>query len=510
MSRGATMEKKTKAAVKTWQMLIGGKWLPARSGKTREIVNPATEGVLALAAEGGAADVEAAVKAAKAAFDDGRWSRKSPAERAAALWKLADLLAENTGALAALERDNVGKPEKLVFDGDIPFAIDNLRFFAGAARLLEGRGSAEYVPGYTSLIRREPLGVVGLIAPWNYPFMMTVWKAAPALAAGNTVVLKPSELTPLTTLEFGRLAQEAGIPDGVVNVVTGAEEAGKALCAHPDVAMISFTGDTETGKKILAQCAPTIKRTALELGGKAPFVVFEDADLEAAVQGAVVASTVNTGQDCTAATRLYVQQGVLKAFTDKFVKEIAKVRVGDPKTRKTDMGPLVSAEQRDRVEGFVKRAVSAGARILAGGKRPAGLSKGFFFEPTVLADAAQDSEIVQKEVFGPVVCLLSFKDEADAVAKANDTAYGLSGSVWTSNVQRALRVSGLLQCGTVWINDHLPITSEMPHGGYKQSGYGKDMSTFSFEEYTQVKHVIADLSGAAKKPWHYTAYGDPL
>ena len=480
MSKSAVLEKRAKA-------------------KTRAVLNPATEEVLAEVPEGGAAEIDAAVRKAKAAYDDGRWSRKSPAERAGALWKFADLLQANADRIAALERDNVGKPAKLAFDGDIPFSIDNLRFFAGAARLLEGRGSAEYVPGYTSLIRREPLGVVGLIAPWNYPFMMTVWKAAPALAAGNTVVLKPSELTPLTTIEFGKLALEAGIPEGVVNVVTGAEEAGKALCAHPDVAMVSFTGDTETGRKILAQCAPTLKRTALELGGKAPFVVFEDADLEAAVQGAVVASTQNTGQDCTAATRIYVQQDVYKAFSERLVKEMGKIRVGDPTSRKTDMGPLISAEQRDRVEGFVKRAVAAGAKVLIGGKRGS-QPKGFFFEPTIIAGASQDSEIVQKEVFGPVVCLLTFKTEEEAVAKANGVAYGLSGSVWTSNVQRALRVSGLLQCGTVWINDHLPITSEMPHGGYKQSGYGKDMSAYSFEEYTQVKHVVADLSGAAKKP----------
>lgn len=510
MTRAALIEKKTaKSETKTWKMLIDGKTVAAAKGATREILNPATEEVLAAVFEADASDVDAAAQAAKRAFEDGRWSKKTPGERANALWKLSDLIEKHQKELAALERDNVGKPTKLVFDGDIPFAIDNLRFFAGAARVLEGRGSGEYAGGYTSFIRREPVGVVGLIAPWNYPFMMSVWKAAPALAAGNTVVLKPSELTPLTTLEFGRLCLEAGIPEGVVNVVTGAEEAGRAITTHPDVAMVSFTGDTETGRKILAQAASTIKRTQLELGGKAPFVVFEDADLAAAVQGAVAASTQNTGQDCTAATRIYVQEGAFRKFQGAFLSELAKVRVGDPNSLKTDMGPLVSAEQRARVEGFLKRAAKAGAKILSGGKRPAGLAKGFFFEPTAVGEADQRSEIVQKEVFGPVVVLLPFRTEEEAVAKANDVAYGLSGSVWTANVQRAFRVSAAMRCGTVWINDHLPICSEMPHGGYKQSGFGKDMSLYSLEEYTQIKHVIADTLGAVRKPWHYTAFGDP-
>ncbi|MBI4052050.1 MAG: gamma-aminobutyraldehyde dehydrogenase [Elusimicrobia bacterium] len=495
--------------MKVWKMLIGSQWVGSQHGKTRPILNPATEKILAEVYEADIADVHSAVENARKAFEDGRWSRKSPGERALALMRLADKLEQNLKSLANLEMQNVGKPLKLVQDGDIPFAVDNLRFFASAARLLEGRSSQEYASGYTSIIRREPIGVVVLIAPWNYPFMMAVWKAAPALAAGNTLVLKPSEITPLTTLEFGRLALESGIPEGVINIVTGGEEVGVALTQHPDVKMISFTGDTETGKKILAQTAPTLKKCHMELGGKAPFVVFEDADLEAAVQGAVVASFVNTGQDCTAATRFYIQESLYRKFLEAFLKEVSKVRVGSPSSPDTDMGPLVSSEQRDRVEGFVKRALQEKARIASGGGRPKNLEAGFFFEPTVIVDVDQTSEIVQKEVFGPVVAVLPFKDEEEAIRFSNDVPYGLAASVWTKDIQRALRFSGALEFGTVWINDHLPLTSEMPHGGFKQSGFGKDLSLYALEEYTQIKHVMAETTGAVRKPWHYTVFGNP-
>jgi betaine-aldehyde dehydrogenase len=378
----------------------------------------------------------------------------------------------------------------------VPFAVDNLRFFAGACRAVEGVGSGEYAGGYTSVIRREPVGVVALVAPWNYPLMMAAWKLGPALAAGNTCVLKPSELTPLTTLELATLAAEAGIPEGALNVVTGAEETGKALTSHPDVRLISFTGDTETGKKIMGQAAATVKRLHFELGGKAPFVVFDDADLDAAVQGAVVAGFVNAGQDCTAATRFYVQKGSLKRFTDAFVAEVRKIRLGD------DMGPLISAEQRDRVEGFLR-----GAKPLTGGKRPK--RKGFWLEPAVIDNVSQSSPLVQKEIFGPVVCVLPFSDEPQAIALANDVPFGLAASVWTKDVQRAFRVSGALRFGTVWVNDHLPLCSEMPHGGFGQSGFGKDLSKYALEDYTVPKHVMFDTTGLARKPWHYTAYGDP-
>ena len=473
----------------------------------RLILNPATEETIAEIADAGPKEVGRAVAAAKKAFDSGVWSGKSPAERAALILKWAGLIEADLPALAELESRNTGKPLKLARDGDIPFAVDNLRFFAAAARFPEGAGTGEYSAGYTSVIRREPVGVVALVTPWNYPLMMAAWKLGPALAAGNTCVIKPSRLTPLTTVELGRLALEAGIPEGVLNVVTGAEDAGRALTAHPYVRMISFTGDTSTGSKIMVQAAPTVKRLTFELGGKAPFVVFADADLAAAVQGAVVAAFVNCGQDCTAATRIYVEQSVLERFTEAFVKEAGKLRVGDPSKPGTDMGPLICAEQRDRVEGFLKRA--KGVKVLLGGGRPKAMKRGFFFEPTIVAGAAQSSELVQSEVFGPVVCLLGFKGEAQALALANDVRYGLAGSVWTKDVQRALRMANGLRFGTVWVNDHLPLASEMPHGGFKESGFGKDLSKYALEEYTVAKHVMFETTGAARKPWHYTAFGEP-
>ncbi|MBI5241889.1 MAG: aminobutyraldehyde dehydrogenase [Elusimicrobia bacterium] len=469
--------------------------------KKLAVLNPATEETITELADAGPQDVDRAVARAKKAFDSRCWSGKTPAERAAIIHKWAGLIESNLASLAELESRNTGKPLKLARDGDIPFAVDNLRFFAAAARLPESAGTAEYSAGYTSFIQREPVGVTALVTPWNYPLMMAAWKLGPALAAGNTCVIKPSELTPLTTLELAKLAAEAGIPEGVLNVVTGAEETGRALTSHPDVRMISFTGDTETGRKIMGQAAPTVKRLTFELGGKAPFVVFADADLAAAVQGAVVASFVNCGQDCTAATRIYVEKNAFQKFSDDFVKEATKLRVG------TDMGPLISAEQRDRVEGFLKRA--KGVKIILGGKRPPAFKKGFFFEPTIVSGATQSSELVQSEVFGPVVCLLPFKDEAQALALANDVRYGLAGSVWTKDVQRALRMARGLRFGTVWVNDHLPLASEMPHGGFKESGFGKDLSKYALEEYTVAKHVMLETTGAARKPWHYTAFGDP-
>lgn len=487
------------------KMLIDGRWAEGR-GSIREVLDPATEEVLAKTYDATCPEIDEAVAAARRAFDSGVWSGKSPAERGAVLSRWAALIEENLPRLAALESANVGKPLKLARDGDVPFAVDNLRFFAAAARLPEAMAAGEYTGGYTSWLRREPVGVVALVAPWNYPLMMAVWKAGPALAAGNTAVLKPSELTPLTTLEIARLAVEAGVPAGVLNVVTGAEDAGRALTSHPQVRMISFTGDTETGKKIMAQAAPTVKRLHFELGGKAPFLVFEDADLDAAVQGAVVAGFVNGGQDCTAATRIYVQESVYKKFEKAFLKEVGKIRVGSPSDPKTDMGPLVSSEQRERVEGFLARL--KGGRVLAGGERPKALKQGYYFSPTVVGGAAQNSEIVQNEIFGPLVCLLPFKDEAEAVLLANDVEFGLAASAWTKNLQRGLRVSAALRFGTVWLNDHLPIVSEFPHGGFRQSGFGKDMSRYALEEFSVAKHVMADVTGAARKPWHYTAFGD--
>ncbi len=493
-----------------YKLLIDGELVGSSTGKTIEDISPATGETVALVPESTLDDMNRAVAAAHSAFNDGRWSELTHGARATILEKLALLIEEHTDELATLESQDTGKPIKLARDSDIPFSADNWHFFAGAARHLAGSASSEYTGGHTSIIRREPVGVIASVAPWNYPFMMAAWKLGPALAAGNTVIFKPSPETPLTALKLGELALEAGIPAGVLNIITDGPDVAPSLVSHKDVNMVSITGSTRSGKYVMRAAADTIKRVHLELGGKAPFIVYADADIEAAAHGAVVGGYVNCGQDCTAATRIYVQDSVYDAFLSSFVEKVKQIRVGDPASESTDMGPLISARQRDNVEGYVERALRSGANILVGGKRASipGFEKGFFFAPTVIAEDRNDAEIIQSEVFGPVVVVSRFKTEEEVLAKANDVVYGLAASVWTRDIYKAMHASKVLKFGTVWVNDHLPITSEMPHGGYKESGIGKDMSIYSFEEYTQVKHVLIELTGEARKGWHYTIFGD--
>ncbi|MDX3683306.1 gamma-aminobutyraldehyde dehydrogenase [Streptomyces sp. AK04-4c] len=486
---------------------IGGRLRPGTSGRHQDVVDPASGATVLRYELAGTDDVDAAVAAAREAFPG--WSGLTPAERSEALHRFAAVLAARAEDLAYAESLQCGKPLKLSTEFDVPGTVDNASFFAGAARHLEGKAAAEYSGDHTSYVRREALGVIGSIAPWNYPLQMAAWKILPAVAAGNTIVLKPAEITPLTSLMFAQAATEAGIPDGVINIVSGAgRDAGEHLVSHPDVVMTSFTGSTAVGKRVAELATATVKRLHLELGGKAPFLVFDDADLDAAVQGAVAGALINTGQDCTAATRAYVQRPLHDAFVSGVAALMESVRLGAPFDPSTDIGPLISHQQRDRVAGFVDRARSY-ATVVTGGEAPGGeLADGAYYRPTLITDAAQDSEIVSAEIFGPVLVVLPFDTDDEGIRLANDTPYGLAASAWSTGLYRANRATRELRAGCVWINDHIPIISEMPHGGYKASGFGKDMSSYSFEEYTQVKHVMYDNTAVAGKDWHRTVFGD--
>jgi phenylacetaldehyde dehydrogenase len=482
---------------RTHKMLINGKWVEALSGQTFATYNPATGEVLAHVAEGNHEDIDRAVIAARNAFETGRWSQLTPSERGRVIWKLADLLEENLEEFAELESLDNGKPLKVARAADVPLAVDLLRYMAGWATKIEGNTipiSVPYAPGakFLAYTLREPVGVVGQIIPWNFPLLMAAWKLGPALATGNTVVLKPAEQTPLTALRLGELIQEAGIPDGVVNIVPGyGETAGAALAAHPGVDKVAFTGSTEVGKLILQAAAGNLKKVSLELGGKSPNVVFADVDLDTAIAGAASAIFFNHGQCCCAGSRLYVENKIFDKVVEGVAEHAKKINVGSGQDESTDMGPLISAEQLNRVCGYLESGFSEGAKAVVGGGRHG--DKGYFVKPTVLVNTNEKMKVVQEEIFGPVVTAIPFSDPAELVTQANDSVYGLAAGIWTRDISKAHRLASQLRAGTVWINCYNIFDAALPFGGYKQSGWGREMGHEVLEQYTEVKAVCTGL-----------------
>ena len=474
--------------MKNLQNFIDGKSVPSKSGKTSEVINPATGKAYATAPISNSADIDAAMTAANKAFDS--WRDSTPSERQRAILKIADAIEARQDELIAIESENTGKPIGLTKSEEIPPMVDQIRFFAGAARNLEGKSAGEYMKGMTSFIRREPIGVCAQVTPWNYPMMMAVWKWAPAIAAGNTVVLKPSDTTPASTVWMAELMAEY-LPNGVFNVICGDRETGKNLVEHVTPSMVSITGSVRAGIEVAKSAATDVKRVHLELGGKAPVVVFADANLEAAAEGIAIAGYFNAGQDCTAATRVIVEESAYEKFVALLAEQAKGIKTGAP-DEDALFGPVNNASQLEKVGGFLNR-VPNHAKVLVGGSKVD--RAGYFFNPTVVSDLRQDDEMIQNEIFGPVITVQKFKDEAEAIRFANGVAYGLASSVWTSNHSRAMRMAKAFDFGCVWINTHIPLVAEMPHGGYKRSGYGKDLSSYGFEDYTRIKHVMTNLNG---------------